>query len=253
MKLQRILVLAFAVLLSACVSTIENDGIKFDKTKAVESNIKLGMNYLQKGERDRALRAFTEAQELDPKSAEAMQGIAMIHQLNGETEQADKKFKKALRLRADFSMASIELSYARFLAENERCKEALPLLERAGADINYPSRSNALYMLGICSLQTGDRKRAKGSFEHALNISSRNAPAAIELAELNFEDREYPEAKKNLDLNMANSSASARSLWLGIRIERIFDNKDKEASYALALKNLHPYSREYLDYKNSLK
>ena len=74
-------------------------------------------------------------------------------------------------------------------------------------------------------------------------------PAAIELAELYFEDRVYPDAKKYLDIFGANSRQSARSLWLGIRLERIFGNKDKEASYALALKNLHPYSKEYLEYK----
>ena len=33
----------------------------------------------------------------------------------------------------------------------------------------------------------------------------------------------------------------------------IFGNKDKEASYALALRNLHPYSQEYLEYKKALQ
>ncbi|WP_096084448.1 type IV pilus biogenesis/stability protein PilW [Agaribacterium haliotis] len=250
--LHRCTVLLFAILLAGCVSTIDN-GPKLDKQKAVEANVKLGMNYLQKNERDRALRAFSTAQDMDAKSAEAMAGIAMVHQLNGETELADQKFRRAMKLRADFSMSSIELSYSRFLFENGRCADARPYLEKASADITYPSRGNALYLLGLCSLALGDSKRARGAFEHALNISKSNAPAALELAEMQFDDGEYSEAKRNLDLYSAYAQASARSLWLGIRIERIFGNKDKEASYALALKNLHPYSQEYLDYKNSLK
>jgi len=247
------LVLALFMFLSACVSNIESTAPKVDKQKALEAHVKLGMNYLQKGDRDRAQRSFTKAQELDYKSAEAMQGIALVHQINGELDLAEEKFKKALKLRADFSMASIELSYARFLYKAARYDEALGYLVAASGDINYPSRVNALYLLGLCSLELSDRVRAVGSFEHALNISPRFAPAAIELAELSFEDRSYPDAKKYLDAYGANARQSARSLWLGIRLERIFGNKDKEASYALALKNLHPYSKEYLDYKNSLK
>ena len=64
---------------------------------------------------------------------------------------------------------------------------------------------------------------------------------------------EFADAKRFLDVYSRNARQSARSLWLGIRIERIFGNKDKEASYALALKNLHPYSREYLEYKNLIE
>jgi len=245
--------LAALVFLSGCVSNIESGAPKVDKQKALEAHVKLGMNYLQKGDRDRAQRSFAKAQEMDAKSAEAMQGIALVHQLNGELDLAEDKFKKALKLRSDFSMSSIELSYARFLYSAQRYQEALGLLQSASSDINYPSRVNALYMLGLCAQELDDLVRARGSFEHALNINPRFAPAAIELADIAFEAREYAEAKKYLDVFGENSRQSARSLWLGIRLERIFGNKDKEASYALALKNLHPYSKEYLEYKNARK
>jgi type IV pilus assembly protein PilF len=36
---------------------------------------------------------------------------------------------------------------------------------------------------------------------------------------------------------------------LGIQLEKVFGNKDKEASLALILKNNFPYSKEYLEYK----
>ncbi|HEY7884529.1 MAG TPA: type IV pilus biogenesis/stability protein PilW, partial [Cellvibrionaceae bacterium] len=42
-------------------------------------------------------------------------------------------------------------------------------------------------------------------------------------------------------------------LLLGIKIERIFGNNDKEASYALMLKNLYPYSPENLEYTQMQK
>lgn len=253
LALKSIVLCVLLVTLSGCVSTVNDNKPKQDPKAALASNITLGMSYLQNNDRDRALRAFDKARRLDSKSAEAMQGIALVHQLNGEYELAEKKFKKALKLRADFSMSSIELSFARFLYEAKRYSDAVPHLENAGSDFTYPSRGAALYLLGKCWLELGDKIRARGSFEHALNLSERNASAAIELASMAFEERQYPEAKRYLDLSIANTRQTSRSLWLGIRLERIFGNKDKEASFALALRNRHPYSKEYLEYKRLLE
>ena len=75
----------------------------------------------------------------------------------------------------------------------------------------------------------------------------------IELAEIYFDEENYAESKRYLDQYLLFADRqSPQSLWLGIRIERIFGNKDKEASYALALRNLHPYSNEYLQYQATL-
>lgn len=241
------------VVLVGCVSTVERSSTQIDKQQALEAHLQLGLSYLQNGDRDRALRAFVEAQKLDKRSAEAMQGFALLHQLNGETEQADESFKKALRLKAVFSMENIELSYAQFLYDNNRCNDAVKFLNEARTNISYPNRTRALYMLGLCEKKNGNVAKSKAAFEHALKLNGKNSGAAIELADLAFEDRNYAQTKKYLDVYAENARQSSRSLWLGIRIERIFGNKDKEASYALALKNLHPYSKEYLEYKKLLK
>lgn len=240
--------------LSACVTTTNEPKTKINVQDALEANVKLGMTYLQKGDRENALRAFSKALETDRKSAEANQGLALVHQLNGEIDAAEKSFHKALKGRADFSMAGVELSYGRFLYEQERYDEAKEHFEIASQDLNFQSRANALYFVGLTSQKIGDEVRALGAFQHALNLNPRLAPAAIELAEYSFAEREYADAKRYLDQFVrANNRQTPRSLWLGIRIERIFGNKDKEASYALALKNMHPYSKEYLEYKNLIE
>ena len=250
MLIRRAALIAVLSLLLSCVSSIDKKGEKIDKQQALEAHLRLGLSYLQKQDRDRALRAFGDARDLDPRSAEALQGIALVHQLNGENDQADSMFKKALKLKPTFSMSNIELSYAQFLYDNDRCAESEKYLIKARSDIAFPSRPKALYMLGLCALKAGDLDRAAGAFEHALNLNTKHSGAALELADIAFGEREYSDAKKYLDTYSANvRQRNARSLWLGIRIERIFGNKDKEASYAIALKNLHPYSKEYLEYK----
>lgn len=241
--------LSLPFLLAGCVTTLDRPKPVVDEEKVLESNVKLGMAYLQQKQRDSALRAFNRALEVDSKSAEANMGLAIIHQLNGELDLAEKSFKKAERGRVIFSEANIAYTYGRFLMEGERYKEALSKFETAGKDIAFARRADAIYSMGVCADKLSDNKKAIASFEHALNLNTRHAPAALELAHQRFEARQYEQAKTYLDIYSRNARQSARSLWLGIRIERIFGNKDKEASYALALKNLHPYSREYLMYK----
>jgi len=46
---------------------------------------------------------------------------------------------------------------------------------------------------------------------------------------------------------------SAEALWLGIQLERVFNNQDAEASWAIQLKNNYPYSKEYLEYQKLQK
>ncbi len=241
------------VSLSGCVTVTDASKPKVDKRKLLESNIKLGMAYLNQGHRDNALRSFTKALELDKSSAEAHLGMALIHQVNGEWDMADKRFQKALKSRADFSKSNIQFSYARFLMDKDDYEEAFKLFEITSNDLSYGRRVNALFNLGLCAEKLGKPARAVAAYEHALNINKNFGPAALELAHKHFDSGRYAESKKYLDVFARNSRQSARSLWLGIRIERIFDNQDKEASYALALKNLHPYSREFLEYKKLLE
>ncbi len=244
-------VMSFLMLfLMSCVTTVDTYKPKIDKVKLVESNINLGMAYLQKDQRDNALRAFSKALEIDKNSAEAHLGMGLIHQVNAEFDFAEKSFQRALKSQTEKSKSDIEFVYGRFLMDRGRCSEAFSYFESASKELGYRRRVNAIFNLGMCADQMGKEDRAMSAYQHALNLNTKFAPAAIELAHKKFDRREYSDAKKFLDIYAKNARQSARSLWLGIRIERIFGNKDKEASYALALKNLHPYSREYLEYKN---
>lgn len=248
--LRFILTLVMPVMIvQACVTVTDGPTSTVDKRAAVEKYVQLGMRYISSGNRDGAVGAFTNALKIDKKSAEAHQGIGMVYQLNGENALAEKSFLKALKGRVDFSLSAIQFSYGRFLFENERLEEALKYFEFASKDLQYRGRANALYMVGRSSRMLGETERARGALEFALNLNSNLSGAALDLAEMAVDEEDYVTAKKYLDQFIENARHTPRSLWLGIRIEKIFGNKDKEASYAMSLKNMHPYSQEYLDYK----
>ena len=150
-------------------------------------------------------------------------------------------------------MAAIKTSYGRFLVEQQKYDDALVYFEEAASDITYRRRPEALYLIGDTSLKVNNVSRAKSAFTHSINIDPKFSPSMLALANLMFEEEDYARSKQYLDRFSQNSDATPASLWLGIRIERVFGNQDKEASYGLALKNLFPYSKEYLSYKRLLE
>lgn len=237
--------------LASCVTTTNRTPVNADA--AHDKRIELGMKYLEAGQRDNARWQFSKAMEMKKNSARAYHGIALVHQANGEMNHAEDAFKKALRNAETKQLSPIRVSYGRYLMETGEAKKACDYFEKAAEDFDYQSRSEALYFAGQCAQITGNTARVKPAYEHALNLSPKFVPPMIELAEIYFREGEYAKSKRVLTRFEKVAKPTSASLWLGIRIERIFGNKDKEASYALALRNLHPYSKEYLEYRQSLE
>ncbi len=236
--------------LSGCVQTTYPKQKKVDKKKSLESYITLGMAYLDRNDRDSSRRNFERALEIDGGSHEAHNGMGLLYELNGELELAEKSFKRSIREKRDFTQARV--NYGVFLYRQQRYQEAYGNFEAASEDLKYDRRALVLAYVGQAAQKLNNGVRAKSAFEHAVNIDNQLPLPIIELAQISFDAQDYAAAKNYLDQYTRVSKPSPKSLWLGIRIERIFGNKDKEASYALALRNLHPYSKEYLEYKKLL-
>ncbi|UFN58053.1 MULTISPECIES: type IV pilus biogenesis/stability protein PilW [Microbulbifer] len=240
--------LLLSLLLAGCVTTGPG-GTEVNIDKARKTHIQLGLRYLQSGDENRemARHHFLEALKLGKRDPEAHHGLALLYQADGETSVAEDHFRKALRYDDDFSMARV--NYGVFLYQQERYEDAREQFEEASEDLRYNRRSYALANLGRAELRMGNTQAAEDAFKRALSLNPDLPVALLELAELKFDGRDYPQAKHYLDRYNAESRQNPKSLWLGIRIEKIFGNRDKERSYALALKNLFPYSAETLKYQ----
>ena len=245
---------ALLALLSGCVTTSvpgSKPKPKVDKERALQTYVQLGLGYLRQNNRESARYHFNKAFEIDRNSPGAHNGMALLFKVEGELELAEKHYRRAIRVKPDFSLA--RNNYGSFLYSQERYEEAYEQFQAAARDIGYDRRPIALANQGRAALRLGRKERAIAAFEHALSLDNRVTMALVELADLYFHEENYAESKRLLDQFAKVSRQTSRTLWLGIRIERIFGNKDKEASYALALRNLHPYSKEYLEYKKMLQ
>jgi type IV pilus assembly protein PilF len=241
----------FFALLSACVTTTTGAAPPPNPEKAFSAHLSLGLTYIQKDNREASRRHLEKALSLQPNSAAAHNGLGMLYQLTGEIGLAEKSFLRALKEYPAFSQGNV--SYGRFLFEQERYEQSYTYFEKATQDVYFEQRAVALTYLAQTALKLSLTLKAKALFEQSSNIDNTLALPLIELSELYLDEKDYANSKVYLDRYVDLVGRTAKSLWIGIRIERVFGNKDNEASYVLALRNLHPYSQQYLEYKKALK
>lgn len=250
-KLKLLLLILFMVL-SGCVteSTDGKQRTHVNKEEAFRLHIQLAQGYVDKKNRESARHHIRKAMEIDKNSADVFNALALVYQLEGENKLAEETYKKAIAKKKNFSAA--QNNYGVFLFGIKRYEDALVQFENAASNLDFDGRAEALVNVGRCALSLGNTARAKAAFEHA-SILSRGMPdPLIELADIYYVEQNYPKAKEYLDRYMSLGVQTSRSLLMAIRLERMYGNKDKEASYVLLLKNRYPYSKEYLEYRQTL-
>lgn len=247
----RLWILLVVVALSGCVTETNNPKKKVDEAELEKRLIDLGIGYLQKREYDRAKENLNKALALNPRSPLAHTTFGVLFQLEGEDELAEDHFKKAIRYAPDFSRA--RNNYGAFLFQAERYEEAIEQLEVAASDRFYAARPQVFQNLGVAYLRLNNIEKAESAFIRAVELRPDQARALLELAILRFESQAYAESRRMYQQFARFSQQNSRSLWLCVRLARIFENKNDEASCSLALKNIYPASTEYEAYQRSIQ
>lgn len=248
MTLRPALLLLAASLLAGCVTTGNVDPMKTGKGReeARDAYVQLGIGYLQQGSTENAKVPLRKALEIDPSSADAHAALALVFQIEMEPKLADEHFRKAISQRRDD--ARLLNNYGSFLFEQKRYPEAMERYTQAAQDSLYPERSRVFENLGLTALQLQQREQAKAYFERSLRLNSRQPRALMEMALLSFEDKQFVPARSYYESYLLLAPHDARSLLLGVRLAKVFEERDNAASLGLQLKRLYPGTPEYQQY-----
>ena len=248
MSVRAPLLLCVVMLLVGCVSTGNVNPLSTSqgREEARKAYVQLGIGYLQQGQTERAKVPLKKALELDGSDAGANAALALVFQAEMEPELADQYFRKALS--ASRNDTRIVNNYGSFLYEQKRYKEAYERFEQAAADNLYPERSRVFESLGMTSIKLGNREQAREHFTKALWLDNQQPRALLEMAELSYEDGHYVPARDYYDRFSQLSEQNARSLLLGTRLAKVYEDRNKAASFGLQLKRLYPGTPEYQQY-----
>ncbi|MFC0269784.1 tetratricopeptide repeat protein [Kushneria aurantia] len=146
---------------------------------------RLGLAYLQRDDIERAQQALERAIALSPADPDALQGLALIYQRQGEEQVADRYFRRALDQRPGFTRA--RNNYATFLFAEGHIAEACDQLERASNDLEYERRAQLFANLGQCRTQLDQTRAARDAWQRAVQIDPGQTRGWLGLAASEFQ------------------------------------------------------------------
>lgn len=241
MKMQKTFVLLLvSVLLSACAGNARNTAS--GGNEAAEINMRLGLNYMQRGDYAFAMEKLEKALQQDPNLPSAHNTIAILFQRLGEQEKAEHHFKKAVDLAPQYSEA--QNNYGAFLCSEQRYDEAEQRFLMAVENPLYQSAAQAYENAGLCAIQEQQAKEAESYFRRALQIEPTLRKSLLQMAEISYQQQNYLQARGYIQRFHDAATWTARALMLGIKIENKLGDQDAVASYVLILRSRFPDSDE---------
>ncbi|MGH8573444.1 MAG: type IV pilus biogenesis/stability protein PilW, partial [Gammaproteobacteria bacterium] len=168
--------------------------------------------------------------------------LGEVYRRTGQMDKAEEFFRKAVDL--DPKDSGAWSNYGQYLCQMGRDAEADMMFEKALENPLYPTPEIALTNQGVCAVRRGDLGHAEEKLRAALDRNP-NVPAALlEMGEVSYRQGQYLKARGYLARYSEVAKHSARSLWLGVRVERQLGDADAVGSYSVALKGRFPESEE---------
>lgn len=207
-----------------------------------ETNVKLGIGYLQQGKKELALSRLQRALQLDPNLPSAHNAIAILYDQLGEEVLAAQHYQRAVSLDPQDSRA--HNNYGRFLCNRNELAAAEEQFLLAVKNPLYETPDLAYENAGLCALRVPDLPKAEEYFRTALKLNPKLPSSLHQMSSIHFDRSDYLSARAYLQRYENVAKPTAATLWLGIRIERVLGDKNAEASYAVALRSSFPDSEE---------
>lgn len=237
-----LLLLGLAAMGGACSNNKITEKKKDPHAEAARLNLQLGTDYFRQGNLQQAKEKIDRALDQDPRNATANATAGLLYDRLGEVDAAEKFFNRAVNLEP--KNPDLHNNFAVFLCRHGKYERGEKQALAAASDPLYRSPEVAVFNAALCARGAGDLKRTEEYLRRSLALQPRFASALQEMADLEFNAKNYLAARGFMERCMAAQTPSAAALWLGIRIERALNNRAMAGDYARRLLADHPTSPE---------
>lgn len=173
------------------------------------------------------------ALKANPSSVDAYTLLGLVADAQGRAQQAGQHFRKAAELAP--AKGTVLNNYGAWLCANGSPAEGLVWIDRALADPSYPTRGAALANAGGCARKAGQYERAERDLRRALQLDENNAYALAEMAESEYRNGRFFEARAFCERRLGAAPADRRTLELAAMIEEQLGDMDAAKRYRLRL------------------
>lgn len=240
--------LTLLVALSLCSCVLLNP--PGDRKEAARTNTDLGLEYMNQGQDDRALKKLEKAIQQDPTLGSAHAAIALLYTKLEDYEKADRHYQKALFYEP--GNATFNNNYGAYLCSRGQIDKGVVYFRKVLSDPTYPAPENAHTNAGMCLRQKPDLKSAEEHFRKALERNPQYSQALGQMAMLSYQQQDYMKARAFLQRYESTTRATPDMLLLGMRIEKQLGNDAAYASYAERLRNTYPGATPNAPYAEAL-
>lgn len=188
---KRLALAAFATCLALCACVL---GPSSKEIKQAEIQYDLGVNDMRAGRLKAALRNFLESAKNKPDFPQLQNALGLVFYLLGNSEKALAHYDRALELKPDYS--EVLNNKARLLIDQNRFREAIPLLRKALDNVFLKERHLAESNYGWALFHTGKKRQG---YKHVKNAIAQNEKYCIGYQYLGLmfqEDKNYDEAAR---------------------------------------------------------
>lgn len=239
----KIIIVLLMLNLTACSifsrPTIPNTG-----PQAANTNVQLGLAYLQSGDVQRAKQKLLLAEQQAPQSTESQGAMGYFLEATGNLREADAYYRKAVSLSPKSGAA--QNNYGTFLCRRGRYAEADQHFLLALQDPNYLNTAQVNENAGLCAMQVPDINKAMSYFNQAVTQDPKRALSWLELGRINYQQKNYLQAQQYLDHYMQlTKDPTPNALWLGAVLARALNNETAAGRYTLMLQTRFPNSDAY--------
>jgi type IV pilus assembly protein PilF len=228
--------MAGQTLVRTAVTLEEQNQVKKEMNHNIAiANYNVGVEYLRQGDNEKALERLSKAQEADPGYVPIYNALGLVYQRLEEPVNAEENFEKAIKL--DDTDSDALNNYGQFLCNSGRAAQANEFFMKAASNPLYKTPEIPYTNAGLCAMNNKQQETAAEYFNKALSLNPGVPAALLQMCEISYDKGNYPAARDYLRRYLEGARHTAKSLWLGIRIELELGDKDALSSYALLLRN----------------
>jgi type IV pilus assembly protein PilF len=228
--------------LAGCASQPSPNNRQKHLEDAATANTQLGIAYLSQGDIPLAKEKLDRALMENPNNPQLHSARAMLFDRMGDTKEADREFKTALSL--DAHNPDLSNNYAVYLCQVGRTDEGVRRFEEVARNALYRTPWVAYTNAGVCLRTAKRRADATKNFKQALFIRPNFAEAAYQLADLELQDGNLTDARKQVDAYLGAYEETPDLLLVGVRIARAQKDRLAAAQYARKLRLDFPSSAQ---------
>ena len=230
--------------LTACNSAGTRPQYVAPDPEAAEINMRLGLNYMQRGDYAIALEKLEKSLKQNPNLPSAHNTIALLYQRLGQNDKAEAHFLEAVERAPDYSQA--QNNFGVFLCSQERYEDAEQRFLNAVKNPLYDSQELAYENAGLCTKRIPDMEKAENYFRKALQINPNLPKSLLQMAEISYDQQNYLQARGYIQRYQSSANWTASALYLAIKTENKLDDQNAVASYTLLLRSRFPDSDELM-------